>query len=1208
MWFSRKKPPAPAASPAASSSASKSTKASHVPVIKADIHHGVFPSSSIELQLTSMHGVPADGRVLSYDAVQGLLGLGAENGVVTLYGRPAIEQRLFSPSSTRVTHLCLGLECGRLAVSASSDRFLRVWDLEVSTPTFSDLSGLLWEIRLPTEITCLCNVFGSSHVYVGTKHGDVLVVNALQGKLTHYAIRNLELAEGFEVPSLPRDVHQEPDDTEFAANFGVTPVKFRGIGPVVVLAPCPIDFNRILIGHSSGSLVVWDINARKILTRYGGSSSSMTLSCGVWHKSGRQLATGYTSGDLYLWPVRSTVTEEPIPYFKLLDTFAGKIKRNPIRKVVWNASSTSEESMLFLIGGSLYPEEPDGCVLAISAPLPAQQPPVPGQEKYNFAHIGKVHDIALLFKNPWPECAMDATTFVCLTEESTLCFYSITQSGFPPLYLPASFQFQESAITTLEYYALSPALFLTDLRDLMLETDKEKLNFIRTKWPLKGGEFSKNFSRTPPGMLLSGHADGMIRFWDVSSVYLFLVYAIDIKKHVATQPRSGIISAITLCVDSRTFAVGFKSGEVFLFRFKSRTMESSGGFACVAGVLRHTNEVTAIELQTGLQRLCIGDVSGILSINDLSEGGCTCLVRMSLDHTITSLCTADAAASGNKYGDLLLVGLKNGAVHAFHLDNGSTVPSYVMPFPLVPTHTSAVVGAGGGGIYITDQFGLPILIPTAVWASESEAAPAAEDADGVLVEATDTALVSPALAPAPAPAPAPVPVPAAAPAPVPAPAISPAANPARLSLGFGKLPVTAAGLKNFSRNSLGLARPAAQQPHVPAQPQTASDTQDSATAEPTEPQASDTLPSDAEPQAPRETAESAVDGAAVAGSEPAPADEPESTSLVAAPAPAPAPAPAEPAPAAVSPSAGQSPISPGSATTPTGGVPASARFLVVCTTTFARIYMLPQCGRVAKAAFKHPVVYTQIISNGDQHALVVLDTTNTLTIYTLLNLEQVVSVSLGDHRVKGAGLGSGRAISIANDGRLICAPCPTEIVRASLLAGQDYFSLATSMPSLYSAGAAAAVPPRPVPATIEATAAAAAGFFRSLFSATPAPAPAGAAGAGAGAAAGSSASSAAGPAASVSQYHREHAELFDGIAPERLRAREQRRDAEGSAQAEAQSVGALMSQNMDQLQQRGEKLSTLQTKTAGLESEAEKFLETVRKYNQEQANKKWWQI
>lgn len=57
----------------------------------------------------------------------------------------------------------------------------------------------------------------------------------------------------------------------------------------------------------------------------------------------------------------------------------------------------------------------------------------------------------------------------------------------------------------------------------------------------------------------------------------------------------------------------------------------------------------------------------------------------------------------------------------------------------------------------------------------------------------------------------------------------------------------------------------------------------------------------------------------------------------------------------------------------------------------------------------------------------------------------------------------------------------------------------------------------------------------------------------------------------------------------------------------AREVKSLMSENVQRLQERGERLASLADRTAEMNSEAERFAANVRKLRQVQENRKWWQ-
>lgn len=77
--------------------------------------------------------------------------------------------------------------------------------------------------------------------------------------------------------------------------------------------------------------------------------------------------------------------------------------------------------------------------------------------------------------------------------------------------------------------------------------------------------------------------------------------------------------------------------------------------------------------------------------------------------------------------------------------------------------------------------------------------------------------------------------------------------------------------------------------------------------------------------------------------------------------------------------------------------------------------------------------------------------------------------------------------------------------------------------------------------------------------------------------------------------------------PEEVRAKYGRQRSTYKTQQTADDVGAIMSENVSKLHERGEKLRNLNDKTEDLVNDAQSFAELAKQLAQ-QKSKKWWQL
>lgn len=112
-------------------------------------------------------------------------------------------------------------------------------------------------------------------------------------------------------------------------------------------------------------------------------------------------------------------------------------------------------------------------------------------------------------------------------------------------------------------------------------------NFSDREWPLSGGEWSP-VSCSYSEIIITGHQDGTLKFWDASAGTLQILYKLKTAK-IFDKPRTKsldgsdedplAVQLISICPESRRLCIAGASGHVILFKF--RKMESTAEILCL---------------------------------------------------------------------------------------------------------------------------------------------------------------------------------------------------------------------------------------------------------------------------------------------------------------------------------------------------------------------------------------------------------------------------------------------------------------------------------------------------------------------------------------------------------------------------------------------------------------------------------------------------
>ncbi|XP_055726500.1 syntaxin-binding protein 5-like isoform X14 [Salvelinus fontinalis] len=520
--------PGGVASPSCGSAAG--TPTAHAPTPQ-DIHvQETLVSENFHICKTVRHGFPYQPTCLAFDPVQKILAIGSRTGGIRILGRPGVDCYSQHESGAAVLQLQFLINEGAL-VTACADDTLHLWNLRQRRP------AILHSLKFNRERITFCHLpFQSKWLYVGTERGNTHIVNIESFVLSGYVIMWNKAIE------LATKAHP---------------------GPVVHLSDSPKDEGKLLIGFESGTVVQWDLRAKKVDFRIYYDEAIHSVS---WHHEGKQFMCSHSDGSLTMWNLRNTARPIQItyPHGKILKD-GRKESCKPILKVEYKTSRNSEPYVIF--SGGLSYDKSGG-----------RRPTLTIMHGKAITVLEMDHPIVeflVLCDTPYSNEVQDPYAVVVLLEKDFIVV-DLTQSNFPIFENPYPMDIHESPVTCTAYFAECPPDIIPILYSIGAK--QKKTGYSHKEWPVSGGTWTLG-SQTYPEIIVTGHADGTVKFWDASAITLQMLYKLKTSK-VFEKPKVGegragelveedpyAVQMVSWCPHSRLFCVVGISAHVILYRF-----------------------------------------------------------------------------------------------------------------------------------------------------------------------------------------------------------------------------------------------------------------------------------------------------------------------------------------------------------------------------------------------------------------------------------------------------------------------------------------------------------------------------------------------------------------------------------------------------------------------------------------------------------------
>ncbi|XP_055615497.1 syntaxin-binding protein 5 isoform X4 [Toxorhynchites rutilus septentrionalis] len=495
-----------------------------------------------QLRKTFRHGFPYSPTALAYDTVQKVLAIGDKSGSMRILGKFGVDAHVTHEGESRcAVNLIEFLVNEGGIVTATADDTLHLWDFHTKIPK------VVQSLKFQRErITHLHLPVGTKWLYVGTEKGNTHIVHADSFTLSGYVIN---------------------------WNKAIDPIRKTHPGAVIHLSDNPLDANKLLIGFETGQLVLWDMRGKCAELRW--ISQEPLLSCS-WHHEGKHFISSHTDGSLCTWPLK--LSPKPLvhgfPHAKTNKD--GKTEScNAIKKVEVKTNRLGEQFTIF--SGGLPTEKCSNKSHCITVLIQGKSTTVLEMEH-------PVIDFITICESPW-ESDLQEPYAVAVLLQNDLVLIDLLTPGYPTFESPYSMDLHESQVTCCTYLADCPSDLVPALYSVGRNTSNRRSGYSEREWPINGGEWQPT-SCSYSEIVMTGHYDGSIKFWDSSAGTLQVLYKLKTSKIFeksrvrsldANDDDSLSISAIALCAESRKLCIATSTGHVVLFKF--RRAESTGDIA-----------------------------------------------------------------------------------------------------------------------------------------------------------------------------------------------------------------------------------------------------------------------------------------------------------------------------------------------------------------------------------------------------------------------------------------------------------------------------------------------------------------------------------------------------------------------------------------------------------------------------------------------------
>ncbi|XP_053565009.1 LLGL scribble cell polarity complex component 2 isoform X2 [Bombina bombina] len=436
---------------------------------------------------TVEHGFPNQPSALGFSETLRLMAIGIRSGAIKIYGSPGVEFiGLHDESNSVIKIVFIPNQCQ--LVTLLDDNSLHLWSFRPQDGNCELREEKKFTLRVPpgaspsvTQIKVLLAHSSGEKLYLGTEGGSVFSL----------ALPSLQVLEEKTIAH-ERAMKGLPDSY----------TNRRAFESVEALQEHPRNPDQLLIGYSLGMMVVWDVSVGRSVQHFLGNQQLENV---FWCRDGEQIISCHNDGGYSKWSVsgdqlQESPVESKVPY--------GPFRCKAITKISWHSVRRGSPYIVFQGG---MPMASYGDRHSISV--------VHGNQQTAFDFTSRIIDHVVI-SSADPSAEYDDPRALLVLAEEELVAIDLQTPGWPVIQCPYLVSLHCSAITCSYHISAIP---LKLWERIIGAGRKQNTQYSSMPWPVDGGV---NMASSPPqrDLLLTGHEDGTVRFWDASGVCLQLMY------------------------------------------------------------------------------------------------------------------------------------------------------------------------------------------------------------------------------------------------------------------------------------------------------------------------------------------------------------------------------------------------------------------------------------------------------------------------------------------------------------------------------------------------------------------------------------------------------------------------------------------------------------------------------------------------------------
>lgn len=407
------------------------------------------------------------------------MAIGTTVGVIKVFGQPGVEfygqttpiitSTNPSPSDVAVQILEFIPGNGRL-LSLTSNNQLTLWEpagtLLVAIKTLA--------LEKFKKVSTLCCSYIKDLLWIGTEGGNVY-----QFDLKTFQIKESTIFHDAVYEQLPTTYRLNP-------------------GAIESIKQVPDKPNLLLIAYNRGLSVLYDLDDNKVIRSFISPGHGQSVGVHISH-DGAKFTWYHADGSYATWDIESDAEPENVKYVAY-----GPDPCKAIDRLV--RGFRGEHELIIFSGGMPRSAYGDHSCVSVHCK---------DGSKVALDFTSKVIDFFVTFK----EDSAQAQVLIVLLEEEMVA-YDLTNKALPLVNAPYLHSLHASAVTS-NYLA---SQVTADVYDKIVQAGiHQYAKYSDILWPIYGGEIPERPNDSNVNeydILLTGHEDGSVKFWDCSDVCL----------------------------------------------------------------------------------------------------------------------------------------------------------------------------------------------------------------------------------------------------------------------------------------------------------------------------------------------------------------------------------------------------------------------------------------------------------------------------------------------------------------------------------------------------------------------------------------------------------------------------------------------------------------------------------------------------------------